>query len=408
MTPIHRNAYPQFLSNYPPKQLEADFKVTEEEAQSIKNYSTKPQTRFLLCLQLKCFQHLHRFPKLKDIPPEVFEYLRKEIKVGDKIVPEVKDDQTAAAQKKEIRRWLGEIKPCVGPDAEKKLRDLALQAAEAVDGRDDVINSMVEGFIREGIELPPYGRVHTVAEHAHSEVQGRVIDQIVGRIPEHLRLTLLSLLNTGTAGSLSQFNSLKFAGKGISRNQLNVLADHMAWLQTFGDIDAIVEGVNESKIRFFSGIAKNLDAGSMKDFNVSKRLACMVSLIHTMRVRTRDQLADMLTRRMGVIHGKASNELDQIKIRQSAQVHRMAVTLHGVIDIVRKETNDTVLGKAVRTYVGPDEESKALLGLCEEIESRSTTNHLPLIWEQFITSRAALYRIAQQLSVVSKRVRARI
>ena len=127
-----------------------------------------------------------------------------------------------------------------------------------------------------------------------------------------------------------------------------------------------------------------------------------------MRVRTRDQLADMLTRRMGVIHGKASNELDQIKIRQSAQVHRMAVTLHGVIDIVRKETNDTVLGKAVRTYVGPDEESKALLGLCEEIESRSTTNHLPLIWEQFITSRAALYRIAQQLSVVSKRVRARI
>ncbi|TAM33193.1 MAG: Tn3 family transposase [Nevskiaceae bacterium] len=397
MTPVHRNAFPLFLSNYTPQQLEADFKVTDEEGQWIRKTSTKPQTRFLRCLLLKCFQRLYRFPKLQEIPEEVVEYLRKQIRVGDRIEPDFKDNETLTLNKNAVRQWLGDVKSCLGPDADKRLKDLALQAAEAVDGRDDVINSMVEGFLQEGIELPPYSRVYAVAERAHSEVQGRVIREIAGRIPSNLRLTLLSLLKTGNAGSLSQFNSLKLAGKGISRNQLNVLADHMQWLETFGDIDAIVEGINESKIRFFGGIAKHLDAGSMKDFNEPKRLACMVSLIHTMRVRTRDQLADMLTRRMGVIHGKASKELDEIKIRQSAKMQYIAVTLRGVVEIVHKESNDTVMGKAVRTYVGSDEESKALVRVCEEVESRSTTNHLPLIWDHFISSRAALYRIVEQL-----------
>jgi hypothetical protein len=53
-------------------------------------------------------------------------------------------------------------------------------------------------------------------------------------------------------------------------------------------------------------------------------------LLNRIRVRARDDLADMFVRRMGAIHKRASEELEVIQRRQRAQVEDLVVLLDGV------------------------------------------------------------------------------
>jgi hypothetical protein len=83
-----------------------------------------------------------------------------------------------------------------------------------------------------------------------------------------------------------------------------------------------------------------------------------------MRVRARDDLADMFVRRVGAIHKRASDELDVIQRKQREQVEDLVGMLDGVVDILADESDETAIAKAVRKLLAPKGDLEPLRESC--------------------------------------------
>ena len=88
--------------------------------------------------------------------------------------------------------------------------------------------------------------------------------------------------------------------------------------------------------------AMALDASALKrDTLPEKRYTLIVALLNRMRVRARDDLADMFVRRMSAIHKRASDKLEVIQRKQRDQVENLVILLDGVIDIFAEGSETT-------------------------------------------------------------------
>ena len=76
-------------------------------------------------------------------------------------------------------------------------------------------------------------------------------------------------------------------------------------------------------------------------------------MLNRMRVRARDDLADIFARRLGAIHKRASEELEVIQRRQRAQVEDLVVLLDGVVDILVDQSDETTIAKSIRKWLAP-------------------------------------------------------
>lgn len=117
---------------------------------------------------------------------------------------------------------------------------------------------------------------------------------VVTRAPIELIYKLKEVLDTEFGRRQSDFNALRQAPKKPSRKHLEVLIDHLAWLESFGELEAIFEGVVDAKIRHIAAQAAASDVAELKDCSLLKRYTLMLALIYRMRVRTRDHLAEII------------------------------------------------------------------------------------------------------------------
>lgn len=116
-----------------------------------------------------------------------------------------------------------------------------------------------------------------------------------------------------------------------------------------------------------------------------------------MRVRARDDLAEMFIRRMAVIHKKAKEELASIQLKQRALSERLVAKLDGVLDILVEDLDDQKTGLEIRKLLAPGGDLERLREECAAIRVWSGKNHLPLLWKPFTSHRAVIFRIARVL-----------
>lgn len=72
----------------------------------------------------------------------------------------------------------------------------------------------------------------------------------------------------------------------------------------------------------FAGEAAAADAGVMRDYADTKRIALMACLLHSARARARDDLAEMFCKRVAAMTKAAKQELEAIRERQRAITER--------------------------------------------------------------------------------------
>ena len=110
-------------------------------------------------------------------------------------------------------------------------------------------------MLRQNYELPAYSTLNDLAEAARAEAQEKIFNLVVARAPIKVIYKLRDLLDTDFGRRQSDFNTLKQAPKKPSRKHLEVLIDHLAWLESFGKLDAILMG---SSIRKFATLLPKL------------------------------------------------------------------------------------------------------------------------------------------------------
>ncbi|HNG54989.1 MAG TPA: Tn3 family transposase [Nitrospira sp.] len=401
MASLENTAYPQFLSFYSQDDLEQFFPLPEDDIPWLHAKARSASARLSLAVLLKCFQHLWHFPPEESIPPEVINHIRKQLKLGDSIAFDYSDGMRLSRRRTAILEYLKvQSFYAGGANSMARTERLALDAAELLDQRSDIINAMIEGLIMVRYELPAFSTLEDLAERAHVAVQTRIFESVSGRIGDAHRENLKALLQTDKFEQRqSEYNRLKKSAKRPTRKHLETLVDHLEWLESIPGLERVFEGVPDTKVRYFAGQAMVYDVSELKECGEAKRYTLMVALIHRMQVRARDQLAEMFLRRVATIHKRAKEELERIQIDQRGQVERLVGTLDGVLSILADEPDNAAAGAQIREYLEPAGGVEQIRERCAQIQASSGNNYLPLIWKHFRPHRSLLFRLAHLLDI---------
>jgi len=398
MASVERTAYPVLPSQLPAKELHRSYSLSDSEIEWVNNTAKSPALSIGLAIQLKVFQQLHYFVPFEELPQELISHVRQCLRYGTRIAPRYSNPCTLYRHQAAVRQYL-QVTPFYSSDGLAVTEQIARDCAVVLEQRVDLINAMLDELIQRGYELPAYSTLNNLAETALASAQEVTFNLVVTRAPIEVIYKLRELLETDFGRRQSDFNTLKQAPKKPSRKHLEVLIDHLAWLESFGNLDAIFEGIVDTKIRHFAAQAAASDVSELKDCSLPKRYTLMLALIYRMRVRTRDHLAEMFIRRISTIHKRAKEELEQIQARQRQKLEQLAATLDGVVQILVQEPDDQEAGSLIREYLSPDGNLDRLRETCAEVQATGGNNYLPLIWKHFRSHRSLLFRLSHLLQL---------
>ncbi len=399
MASVERTAYPVFSRSYGPKELQQHFSPAEHEIEWVKSRTPSASLRLSLAVLLKSFQHLRYFPAIDEIPVPVIDHVRNVIGYSERVQVDYSGKHTLYRHMAVVRDYL-QVTPAYGQVATEIAEGLAYSAAELLDQRVDIINAVIEGLVSQRVELPAFRTLDELAERVHAEVQGRIFDTIFGRLSSNHITALASLLQTDSLQRRqSEYNDLKKSAKRSTRKHLEMLVDHLDWLESLGTMAGVFTGVPDSKVRHFASQAMAYDVSELRECAEPKRYTLILALIHRMQVRARDQLSEMFLRRVATIHKRAKEELEEIQHKQRGQVERLIGTLDNVLAILEQEDDDSKTGVQIRECLAEAGDVAQLRLACARVQATSGNNYLPLVWRHFKSHRAVLFRLVDLLEI---------
>ena len=128
------------------------------------------------------------------------------------------------------------------------------------------------------------------------------------------------------------FSRLKKPAQRATWSRFKAQVEYLAEVDALGDTGAWLEGIAPAKITDFAGEAAAQDIDTLSRYDPVKRLALVACLVHTARIRARDDLAEMLCKRVAANVKRARAELEEIRLRQRAVSERLIGTYRTVLE----------------------------------------------------------------------------
>ena len=400
MPSVERTAYPRFNRNLTAQELSRFFTPTEEELALARAEARGERHQLCFLTLLKCFQRLHDFPVLGQIPAAVVEQIREHARIPKETLLEYELPKTFYRHCRAIREYLG-VHAYYGKQAHHMAVTAAYQAAQIMDQSSDVINSVIDELFEQQFEFPAYSALQRVAERINAIVQRRLFQKVFGRLTPQQTEVLDHLLVVEFDQRQSAFNLLKKLPQRPSRTHLEEQLDHLDWLESLGDVAGPLEGVPATKIRSFANRTKAQDASDLRDFTPARRYTMLLCLIHRMRVRARDDVGEMFIKRMATIHKRAKEERIEIHLRQRERTERLMQKLDEVAVVAASDLSDAEVGRQTRSLLDMDGGLEKIREECAAVQVWNGNNHLALLWPHYRSVRFLLFRLVRALSLDS-------
>lgn len=167
--------------------------------------------------------------------------------------------------------------------------------------------------------------------------------------------------------SRSDFNYIKELPKSPKFSHFKDLQTKYAWLLSIGDVDRLLKGIPNVKIKHFAAEARALDISEMWKFLPPKRYTLLLSIIQRANVHARDHLVEMFIKRVGIIHKKGKEELELLREKHRTKLEMLISVLTDVLQKTNDHQDDAVLGKQVREVLATRGGTEFLLNDCEAI-----------------------------------------
>ncbi|HEY8741622.1 MAG TPA: Tn3 family transposase, partial [Chloroflexota bacterium] len=162
--------------------------------------------------------------------------------------------------------------------------------------------------------------------------------------------------------------------------------------------------VAPSKIADFAGEAAAADVGVMQDMAGGKRIALLVCLVQTARVRTRDDVADMFCKRMAatsVQHAKTA--LAELQERHKALSEYLIASYKDVLEALAAPGEgpgtEEAAGRLARSAVAAAGGFGAQLADIEAVSAYHGDNAVPLVERFYRPNRSAMLQLVRTLDL---------
>src|SRR5664280_2022266 len=193
---------------------------------------------------------------------------------------------------------------------------------------------------------------------------------------------------------------------------------HLAWMDSLGPSQEWVAGVPAAKVSHLSAQIHDLNAADMADLGVDKRVALLVCLLHMGRIRARDDLAEMLCKRMAAIHRNARARFETLRETAREQTEHLVDVFGDVLAAVRESMEATGgelaegvpepvdalwrrTGQAVLSTLTTGGGVAALSASHEEVSAFHGGNYLPFLERCYRSSRSVLFDLLEVLDLTA-------
>jgi len=266
----------------------------------------------------------------------------------------------------------------------------------------DLINAAIEALYRARIDLPAFSTLDRFVNHLRNRVHIRMYDQVAARLTEEQMTALDALLVVPSNGSTTPFNRLKQTPGPARLEAIRLWADRLDWLKGLVNPEPVLEGITHTKLRQFSAESAALDVNELLDMaQRGKRHTLLLCLIRQACTRCRDELVEMLLRRMQLTRTGAKEKLADLHEQHQGLEEALLSTLGAVLASAKDECPDAIFGKQVKSTLLEKGGIELLTQQLETVSAWHANNWLPLVWPIHATFRSVLFRILDQLDIRS-------
>jgi TnpA family transposase len=413
MTAIDRTAYPHPGMRLSCTELEERYGLTDSDRAFVHAYARGDTGRLTLATLLKARQDLGCFPAPGEVHAGTIAHLAAQLGVA---APQ--DWPDGARRTKSLYRYQAAVRAhlSVRPyddAAELLVASAVLEAAETMSDPADLINRAVGALQAAAIDLPAFSTLDRLVNRLRAEVHGRIYDRVAARLSAGQAAALDGLLVVPSNGATTTgFNRLKQAPGPASPKTVGLWTDRLAWLAGLIDPDPPLEGIAHTKLRQFAAEAAALEVTDLLDIaRPSKRHALLLALLRQARMRCRDELIEMLLRRVRRTQAAAKERLDALH-EQQREVEEALISVFGqVLETAQDQetavapegalARDAAFGREVRKLLAARGGVEALAEQCRAVSAWHRGNDLPLLWPAHAKHRSLLFRLLDLMDVRS-------
>jgi len=412
MTAIDRTAYPRPGTRLTRKELDERYALTDSDLDFIQATARSEQGRLLLAVLLKARRDLGCFPTPDEVNAGVV--ARVAAQLGIAAAPAWPN---GARRTKSLYRYQTAIRSYLsvtpyGNSAERLVRDTVLEAAETMSDPADLINRAVEALQTAASDLPAFSTLDRLVNRLRAEVHSRIYDRVAQHLKRDQAAALDVLLAKPPGVATTGFNRLKQAPGPATPKTVGLWIERLEWLGGQIKHDQLLEGITHTKLRQFAAEAAALDVGDLLDIvQPGRRHILLLALLRQTRMRCRDELVEMMLRRIRRTEAAAKERLDDLheqhreieeapigvfgQVLETAQNEETAAALEGAF------ARDAAFGREVRELLAQQGGVAALAEQCQAVSAWHRNNDLPLLWPIHAKHRALLFRLLDLVEIRS-------
>lgn len=402
MTAMDRTAYPRPGERLTREELQTRYELSEADHVFLRATARGEAGRLTLATILKTRLDLGVFPALEAVDAGIVTHLAKQL--GLMVPPPLLLEDSG---KKTLYRYRAAVRAHLGvapyPDAgEVLVTNTVLEAAETMSDPADLINRAIEALCGAMIDLPAFSTLDRLVNHLRGRVHERMYERVTARLSAETVAALDALLTVPPDSATTPFNRLKQTPGPARFETIALWTERLAWLTGLLDPDQLLEGISHTKLRQFAAEAAALEAGELLDMSQrGKRHTLLLSLIRQARTRCRDELIEMLIRRVRRTQAAARERLTALQDENRALEERLIALFGRVLATAKAEETDAAFGRHVRTLLTEQGGIDRLAEHCETVTAWHGNNDLPLLWPLHARTRSLLFRLVDLMDIRS-------
>ena len=268
----------------------------------------------MLATLLKARQDLGCFPTPDEVHADTVAHLAAQLGLADPAGTgrgDAQDEDRCIATRRRCATYLS-VAP-YGEAAERLIAGTLLEAAETMSDPADLINRAVEALQAAAIDLPAFSTLDRLVNRLRAKVHARIYDRVAARLTAEHKAVLDALLARPPNSVTTSFNRLKQAPGPATPKTIRLWIERLDWLNGLIDPDPILEGIAHTKLRQFAAEAAALEVGDLLDIaQPGRRHTLLLSLLRQARMRCRDELIEMMLRRIRRTQAAAKEQLEAL------------------------------------------------------------------------------------------------
>jgi Domain of unknown function (DUF4158)/Tn3 transposase DDE domain len=402
MTAIDRTAYPRPGGRLSREELGRRYDLTETDLTFVRANARGDIGRLVLAVLLKARQDFGYFPALSEVHSGILAHVAVRLGLATPHPPaaEVCWSSKLYRYHAAVRAHLA-VTP-YGERAERLLSGIVLDAAATMSDPADLINRAIEALHAAAIDLPGFSTLDRLVSRLRADLHERIFNRVAGSITPDDAAALDALLIKLPNSLTTAFNRLKQVPGPATPTTIRRWVERLEWLRGLTDPDLPLDSIAHTKLRQFAAEAAAMEVSDLLDIaQPGRRYTLLLALLRQSRMRCRDELIEMMLRRIRRTQAAAKERLDALH-DQHRDIEETLIGIFGqVLETEQAQDTDAAFGRQVRKLLSEQGGAAALADQCETVSAWHRGNDLPLLWPIHARHRVLLFRLLDLVDVRS-------